>query len=37
MGKNILLEALRSNAKIGNMFTTNSTFTAYRTGFPALD
>ena len=37
MSKNLLLQALRNNAKTGDMFTTNATFTAYKTGFPALD
>lgn len=34
---NILLEALRANDKTGHLFETNSTFVAYKTGFPVLD
>lgn len=37
MGKNILLEALRSNTKTGHLFQSNGTFITYKTGFPALD
>lgn len=37
MGKNILMEALRSDAKTGDLFDANGTFVAYKTGFPALD
>lgn len=37
MGKNILLEALRSNTKTGHLFNSNGTFITYKTGFPALD
>lgn len=38
MGKNILIEALRNNnEKSAYLFTSNSTFVAYKTGFPALD
>ena len=35
--KNYLLEALRANDKTGYLFETNSTFVAYKTGFPVLD
>lgn len=37
MGKNILIEALRNNEKSSYLFESNSTFIAYKTGFPALD
>lgn len=37
MGKNYLLEALRANDKTGYLFETNSTYVAYKTGFPGLD
>lgn len=37
MAKNILIEALRNNDKTGHLFENNSTFVAYKTGFPALD
>lgn len=35
--RNVLMEALRSNDKTGELFENNSTFTAYKTGYPALD
>lgn len=37
MGKNILMESLRSDNKTGELFNSNSTFVAYKTGFPTLD
>lgn len=37
MSSNPLLDALRANDKTGYLFETNSTFVAYKTGFPALD
>lgn len=37
MGKNVLMEALRSADKTGELFTPNGTFIAYKTGFPTLD
>lgn len=37
MSSNMLLDALRANDKTGYLFDTNSTFVAYKTGFPALD
>ena len=37
MSKNLLLQALRNNAKTGDMFTTNANFTEYKTGLTELD
>lgn len=37
MSSNPLLDALRANDKTGYLFETNSTFVAYKTGFPVLD
>jgi RecA/RadA recombinase len=37
MTKNILMESLRNNDKYGSLFSSNGTFIAYKTGFPALD
>ena len=37
MGNNPLLDALRANDKSSYLFETNSTFVAYKTGFPAMD
>lgn len=37
MSTNPLLDALRANDKTGYLFETNSTFIAYKTGFPVLD
>lgn len=37
MGKNILIDALRADAKHGDLFNANGTFVAYKTGFPGLD
>lgn len=37
MGKNLLMEALRSNPKTGEMFNSNAMSISYKTGFPTLD
>lgn len=37
MAKNVLIEALRNDAKTGELFGANGTFVAYKTGFPVLD
>lgn len=37
MSSNPLLDALRANEKTGYLFNNNSTFVAYKTGFPVLD
>ena len=37
MGKNFLMEALRSNPKTAKMFTPNGLSISYKTGFPTLD
>lgn len=37
MGKNFLVEALRSNNKKGNYFDCNASVISYKTGFPVLD
>ena len=37
MGKNILIEALRNNAKDKKMFYSDAEFITYKTGFPTID
>ena len=37
MSTNPLLDALRANDKTGYLFESNSTFVAYKTGFPVMD